>query len=183
MDNPKVRVRKTQKCGKGVFATADIHKGEVIAEFDGPIYEESHEPWTDDLRQHVMQCGPKRWRDSNGIARLINHSCEPNCGIKRLFRVVAMRDIVKGEEITWDYEMTERSSWWRMKCRCGSAGCRKVIGSYSRMPARVRRKYAGYISAWLLREPRKPASRRNPRRDLRTLRRPTRGRSPGRPAP
>ena len=160
MDNPKVRVRKTKRCGKGVFAIADIRKGEVIAAFDGAIYEESFEPWTDDLRQHVMQFGPKCWRDSDGIARLINHSCEPNCGIKKLFQVVAMRAIAKGEEITWDYEMTERSSWWRMRCRCGAAGCRKVIGSYSRMPAGVRRKYRGYISAWLLRGTRK---RRSPR--------------------
>jgi len=150
-DNPKVRVRKTKKYGKGVFAIADIRQGEVIAEFDGAIYDESFEPWTDDLLQHVIQFGSTRWRDSRGIARLINHSCDPNCGIKKLFRVVAMRAIEKGEEITWDYEMTERSWWWRMKCRCGATGCRKVIGSYSRMPTRVRRKYAGYISSWLLR--------------------------------
>ena len=150
-DNPKVRVRRTKNRGKGVFAIADIRKGEVIAEFDGRIYDDSFDAWTDELRNHTMQCGPALWRDSKGVARLINHSCDPNCGIKKLFRVVAMRAIAKGEEITWDYEMTERSSWWRMRCRCGATGCRKVIGSYSRMPARVRRKYAGYISAWLLR--------------------------------
>ena len=154
MDNPKVRVRQTKKCGRGVFAIADIRRGEVIAEFDGPTFDESFEGWTDDLLQHAIQFGPTSWRDSRGIARLINHSCEPNCGIKKLFKVVAMRAIGKGEQLTWDYEMTERSSWWRMKCRCGTAACRKVIGSYSRMPSRVRRKYAGYISAWLLRRPR-----------------------------
>lgn len=160
MDNPKARVRRTKKCGNGVFAIADIRKGEVIAEFDGLTYDDSFDAWTDDLLHHAIQFGPTRWRDSNGIARLINHSCEPNCGIKKLFRVVAMRPIAKGEEITWDYEMTERSSWWRMKCRCGSAGCRKLIGSYSRMPASVRRKYRGYISAWLLGGPRNGSAKR-----------------------
>jgi len=174
MDNPKVRVRRTKKYGKGVFAIADIRKGEVIAEFDGRFYDDSFDAWTDELREHTVQCGPTRWRDSIGVARLLNHSCEPNCGIKRLFRVVAMRDIAKGEEITWDYEMTERSSWWRMKCRCGAAGCRKVIGSYSRMPARVRRKYAGYISSWLLRGPRITSKRTATTRARRPGRRPPR---------
>ncbi len=160
MDNPKVRVRRTRKYGMGVFAIADIRKGEVIAVFDGPIYDGSFDAWTDDLLQHTMQFDTTKWRDSTGLARSINHSCDPNCGIKKLFQVVAMRPIAAGEEITWDYEMTERSWWWRMKCRCGSPECRRVIGSYSRMPARVRRRYKGYISSWLTRRSRRGAKRR-----------------------
>jgi hypothetical protein len=162
MDHPKVRVRRTRTRGRGVFAVADIRAGEVIAEFDGAVYDGSFDDWTDDLLQHTIQFDTAKWRDSAGLARLINHSCEPNCGIKRLFRVVAMRPIAAGEEITWDYEMTERSWWWRMKCRCGAAECRKVIGSYSRMPARVRRRYKGYISSWLTRRSR----RRRPSRPV-----------------
>jgi len=160
MDNPKACVRRTRTRGKGVFAAADIRRGEVIAAFDGPVYDDSFEAWTDDLLHHAIQFDTAKWRDSVGIARLINHSCAPNCGIKKRFQIVAMRPIARGEEITWDYEMTERSWWWRMKCRCGSAECRKVIGSYSRMPARVRRRYKGFISSWLTRRPR----RRRPRR-------------------
>ena len=155
MDNPKARVRRTRNRGRGVFAIADIRAGEVIAEFDGPVYDDSFDAWTDDLLHHAVQFDTTKWRDSLGFARLINHSCTPNCGIKRRFRVVAMRPIAKGEEITWDYEMTERSWWWRMKCRCGSPECRGVIGSYSRMPARVRRRYKGFISSWLTRRSRR----------------------------
>ena len=98
----------------------------------------------------VIYSSEVRWRDSQGIARLINHSCEPNCGIKKLFNVVAMRDIVKGEEITWDYDMTEDNKNWRMNCLCGTPSCRKIIGSYKNMPEEVREKYKGYISEWLL---------------------------------
>lgn len=155
MDSKKVRVRNTKKYGKGVFAIADIRKGEIIAKFDGAILDEDFEPWTEDLLNHAIQFDKEKWRDSKGIARLVNHSCDPNCGIKDLFKIVAMRPISKGEQITWDYEMTEKNPWWRMKCRCGSPLCRKVIGSYSRMPLRTRRKYQGYISEWLLKKPKK----------------------------
>ena len=151
MDNPKAIVKRTRKLGRGVFAKEAIRRGEVIASFDGPIFDGDFDAWTDDLRNHAIQIGREKWRDSKGIARLVNHSCDPNCGIKRLTSIVAMRDIAAGEQITWDYEMTEKSSWWRMRCRCGSERCRKRIGSYSNLPHSIRQKYRGYISRWLLR--------------------------------
>ena len=120
MDNPKATVRKTKKYGRAVFASQTIQKGEVIAGFDGDRFDNEFESWTEDLYNHAIQYGKTDWRDSKGIARWINHSCEPNCGIKRYFKVVAMRTIKKGEEITWDYEMTEKNKHWKMKCRCGS---------------------------------------------------------------
>ncbi len=149
MDNPKARIKRTKKFGRGIFAAEAIRKGEEIASFDGAFYDDDFEPWTDDLRNHTIQCGPALWRDSAGFARLLNHSCDPNCGIKGKFKVVAMRNIAKGEHITWDYEMTERSEWWKMRCACGSPLCRKRIGDYRKMPRAIRKKYKGYISTWL----------------------------------
>ncbi len=150
MDNKKAKVRQTKQYGKGVFATQKIRKGEVIAIFDGPILDDDFEPWTDDLYFHAIQVDKAKWRDSIGIARYINHSCDPNCGIKRRNRVVAMRDIEKGEQISWDYEMTEKNKHWKMKCKCGTPICRKIIGNYQNMPSTIRKKYKGYISSWLL---------------------------------
>lgn len=152
VDSPKVKIRLTGRFGKGVFAKSDIRKGEVVAKFDGRFYTYDHEPWSDDLYNHAIQFDKKKWRDSKGLARWINHSCSPNCGIRDLFKVVAMRAIRKGEEITWDYEMTEKNPYWRMKCRCGSKDCRRSIGNFRRMPRNVRRRYKGFISEWLLRE-------------------------------
>lgn len=149
MDNPKVSIRRTKKFGKGVYADQKIRKGETIACFDGPIYDDDYEPWTDDMFNHAIQIGPALWRDSKGCARFLNHSCEPNCGIKGLNRVVAMRAIAAGEQITWDYEMTEKNKYWKMNCQCGSTLCRGRIGHYKNMPAAIRKKYAGYISDWI----------------------------------
>jgi hypothetical protein len=151
MDSQKVVVKKTSNQGLGVFALDDINKDEVIAMFDGDIYDKDFDGWTDEILDHVIQFAPLKWRDSKGIARRLNHSCEPNCGIKDLFKIVAMRDIKKGEELTWDYEMTEKNEFgWRMKCRCGTESCRKSIGNFKNMPEEVRKKYEGYISEWLV---------------------------------
>ena len=149
MDNRKAEVGSTRKYGQGVFAKSKIKEGEVVAAFDGPFLDNDFDGWTEDLSNHAIQYAKDSWRDSKGIARLINHSCEPNCGIKNYFEVVAMRDILPGEHITWDYEMTEKSRWWKMKCHCGNKSCRKLIGNYSRMPVAIRKKYQGFISEWL----------------------------------
>lgn len=60
-----------------------------------------------------------------------------------------MRDIHVGEELTWDYDMTEDSDW-RMECRCGTPSCRKRIGSFASLPQSIREGYEGYISDWLV---------------------------------
>ncbi len=152
MDNPKAYAKKSALGGKGVFAREKIRKGEIVAEFDGRIYGWYSKFWNDDLYNHCIQFEERKWRDSKGIARLLNHSCEPNCGIKNLFRIVAMRDIRPGEELAWDYEMTEDHPWWRLECKCGSKHCRKTIGAFKNMPDAARRKYKGYISGWLVKK-------------------------------
>lgn len=149
MDHSGLYLRQTKKFGKAVYTNKTIKKGELVAEFDGIFYDDDFEEWTRDLQNHTIQCGKDRWRDSKGLARYINHSCDPNCGIKGLYKVVAMRDIKKGEQITWDYEMTEKSDWWKLKCKCGAKECRKIIGNYKNMPKEVREKYKGFISRWL----------------------------------
>jgi uncharacterized protein len=155
VDNHKASLRNTKKFGKAVFANQQIRKGEIIAEFDGEIYDDDFVGWTPDIINHAIQFAKDKWRDSRGIARYLNHSCEPNCGIRGSFKIVAMRAIKKGEQLTWDYEMTENSDWWQLKCKCGSPICRKRIGRYSQMPKSIRKKYAGYISHWLTKKKRR----------------------------
>mgnify|MGYP006106350653 FL=1 len=60
-------------------------------------------------------------------ARLINHSCDPNCEVldisKTKIWVTAMRDIKKGEELSYDYGFGFDSNYKDHKCRCGSKNC------------------------------------------------------------
>lgn len=152
-DNPKLILKNHKKLGKGVFATEKIFQGEIIAVYDGKTYtaeSASLLPNTEPLyvQDHVMQFAKNKYRDSKGVARYINHSCNPNCGIRDLFKIVAMRNISPAEEITWDYDMTENSDW-SMHCNCESANCRKHIKGFRFLPKKFKDKYRGYISDWL----------------------------------
>ncbi|XP_050235385.1 histone-lysine N-methyltransferase ATXR7 isoform X2 [Mercurialis annua] len=64
-----------------------------------------------------------------GIARFVNHSCEPNCytkvisvdGQKKIF-IYAKRHIDEGEEITYNYKFPLEEK--KIPCNCGSRKCR-----------------------------------------------------------
>ncbi len=142
----------TNRFGKCVVANDYILKGEIIAGFDGDEHEaEKCLDLPKNVADHAVQFEEHKWRESKGNAQYLNHSCEPNCGIKGLFTIVAMRDLQKGEELMWDYDMTEDSDW-RMECLCGTASCRKLIGAFGLVPEEVRYKYRGYISEWLVKK-------------------------------
>ncbi len=156
-DNPRVVVGLSSNLGRGLFATADLPKGEVIAIFDAQIYTaEKSSLLPKDLplnvHDHAVQFSETQYRWSR-YGTVPNHSCDPNCGINgngRSFRIVAMRNIRKGEQLTFDYEMTEDSDWIMVECRCGSPICRKKIGAHRNMPVEIRKKYKGYIASYLI---------------------------------
>ena len=150
-DNSKVDVKETPSMGFGVIAIGDISAGEVIADWaNGKKYFAKHASELPDVcRDHAPQFAQEKYIDTQGIGRFLNHSCEPNCGFKGKFQIVAMRNIKKGEWLTFDYEMSEDSDW-RMDCKCGAKNCRKVIGAFANMPKDVRLKYKGFISQWLV---------------------------------
>lgn len=150
MDHSAAEVREHPGFGKGVYALSPIAAGEVVAEFDGEVYYGLiNSDFPDDVINHLISFGPDRARNSAGIAKFLNHSCEPNVGVKGLFSLVAMRDIDAGEELCWDYDMSEDSDW-ELECGCGSENCRKRIGGFRFLPPETRRKYAGFISDWLV---------------------------------
>jgi uncharacterized protein len=148
MDNPNVLVEEME-LGKGLIAGALIRKDEIVAKFDGPTYVAPRTSFlTEEIADHAIQIASNLWKDSCGIARYANHSCEPNLGYRGVDTLVAMRSILPGERLTVDYEMTERSDW-RMSCLCKTPSCRGIIGTFDNLSAELREKYGGYISEWL----------------------------------
>lgn len=70
-----------------------------------------------------------------GIARFINHCCDPSCtakiikveGQKRIV-IYALRDIDTNEELTYDYKFErETNDAERIKCLCGAPGCKGYL--------------------------------------------------------
>lgn len=70
-------------------------------------------------------------RTRRNVARLINHSCAPNCRaetIRGRIWIIARREIPAGEELTFDYGFALKE--WRLHpCRCGSPKCAGYIVS------------------------------------------------------
>mmetsp|Transcript_29350 Transcript_29350/g.60883 ORF Transcript_29350/g.60883 Transcript_29350/m.60883 type:complete len:2232 (+) Transcript_29350:358-7053(+) len=73
-------------------------------------------------------------RHRGGIARYINHSCEPNCAVHRWkvrgsirAGVFALREIRAGEELSFDYQWDRKRGRALTKCYCGSESCRGTL--------------------------------------------------------
>jgi len=153
MNSPKTIIKYTKLLGKGLFASEDIKKGEVVADFsDGKIYDaEKCSDLPKKFADYAIQFEEHKWIDTPSNGRYLNHSCEPNCGVRGEFQIVAMRNIKKGEKLTFDYEMTEDSDW-KMECLCGSKLCRKIIGDHRNIPEEIKKKYKEYTSDWLIKK-------------------------------
>ena len=81
----------------------------------------------------------------------INHSCDPNAGLQGHIALVALRDIQVGEEICYDYAMTDGSTYDEFECHCGEPNCRqRVTGSDWQIPE-LQIRYAGHFSPYLQR--------------------------------
>lgn len=136
----KYEVKETGRMGKGAFAMENIKKGEFIEEFTGEIMNraETHRRIEAGLvnADDPFQFDDDSFLDIDNSARYFNHSCEPNAGIKSKFEIIAINNISKGEEITFDYSTTVGKDIdnWTMKCDCGAQNCRHVIGNVTTIP-------------------------------------------------
>jgi SET domain-containing protein len=137
-------IRRSKIQGRGAFATRPIKRGDRIIEYTGEriSWEEADRRYDDEhmrrhhtflftLTKHVVVDAAVDGND----ARLINHSCEPNCEaviVQGRIYIDAMRDIAPGEELTYDYAYerdadTTEEDEQRYACHCGAPGCRGTI--------------------------------------------------------
>jgi hypothetical protein len=135
--------------GEGIFTMADIKKGDLIFVWEGQKKSGRSYPWYFGTRW--LQVGQYEWiaptRNSPGW--YINHSCNPNSGIKDSIKIVAMKNIRRGEEVTIDYSTFESEKGWRLKCHCKNKNCRRIIRSYEFLPPKLKQKYRDFISEYL----------------------------------
>lgn len=136
----KLVVKDTKKYGKGVFTLAAIEKGQVVHVLRGRKYDIKDLVYLFIARKtHIdnpLQIGKRTHLKLDSFSESFNHSCDPNCGIRKNSELFALRDIDIGEELTYDYSLTVAPTIWAMRCKCGSKICRKVIGDVLSIPKR-----------------------------------------------
>jgi hypothetical protein len=123
----------------GLFASREIPRGARVIEYVGPKvtkavgWKRAH-AWMEKSNGtgkgavYIFELNSKQDIDGNvpwNTARLINHSCRPNCEpriVRGRIWIVARRRIVAGEELTYDYGY-DLEHWEHHPCRCGAANC------------------------------------------------------------
>lgn len=139
----KIYIGKSKLHGKGLFAAQDIKKGEIVFIIKGKKvnFLIDSEKSAKIAGLNWVGIGKNEWIDPINHCVYFNHSCDPNTAIKGKVTVVALRDIKKGEEITFDYSLNESDIFWHIKCNCGSKNCRKIIKSIQFLPQKNFERY------------------------------------------
>jgi hypothetical protein len=78
----------------------------------------------------------------------LNHSCDPNLGVRGEITFVAMRDVRAGEELTHDWAMTDDDDY-SVACNCGATDCRKTLTGKDWQRPDLQKRYSGYFSSYL----------------------------------
>lgn len=139
-----VEVRNSAIHGRGVYAAKTIKKGSRIMEYVGERISHAEadrrfwEKGEDDGHTFLFVVNHRTVIDGThggNDARYINHRCEPNCETvtegNRIF-IDAVKDIKKGEELGYDYQLTwdsgdDPEELKLYNCRCGAKNCRGTM--------------------------------------------------------
>lgn len=144
-----------EKGGMGVYAREFVAKGERLMVWGGAIVDDAHlQELPEVLRSHSVQVEEGLYLASviaDDDADFINHSCAPNAGLNGQIVVVAMRDIHPGEEVCFDYAMSDSSPYDEFTCQCGTPVCRGRVTGNDWMRPELQERYQGYFSPYLQR--------------------------------
>lgn len=147
--------------GIGIFAARDILRGEVIAE---GIHESDYKciiPWKNiknldlDTKNRIYSyCigtpegffpPPNNSFNELSIEWYMNHSCRGNIGFDENGDFITIRNVKKGDELTYDYALAESNPDFEMKCLCNSPNCRKRITGNDWMAEEFRKRNLNYM--------------------------------------
>ena len=150
---PKAQMRQTPGKGSDSFAITKINKGEVVASFGGFVVNQAElKNHSEDRVARSLQLDENTYLLSGFIPEpgdMLNHSCEPNCGAFGTSSVISLSDIAIGEELTFDYAMTDSSEYDQFDCACGKSNCRGKITGKDWKKSELQEKYNNYFSAFI----------------------------------
>jgi hypothetical protein len=129
---------KVYKGHKGLYARKDITAGSVIFDLKGRISRRANKYSIQLSRdKHLDFPLIRKPNDHLDYAwQYVNHSCEPNGDVNAAeHSFCALRNIRKGEEITFNYLTTEYELATPFLCGCRSAKCFGFIRGYKFLTA------------------------------------------------
>ena len=137
--------------GTGTFASEPIKKDEVVAVYGGIIVPAV------DIEKYREKIGGIRGLQldedfficpTEPKGGLFNHSCKPNLGYATSIKIVAIKDTEAGEELVFDYGMSE-TNFKSFTCNCGNSDCRKKVTPDDWKDKDLQRKYGEYFAPYL----------------------------------
>jgi hypothetical protein len=139
----------------GVFACVPVSAGELLVVWSGELFSAETLASLPPLRrQRSVQIEDDLYMvptRPGEPADFVNHSCNPNAGLVGQISLRAMRAIAPGEEICYDYAMSDGSPYDEFVCGCGAPNCRgRIRGEDWRRPE-LQARYAGWFSPYLQR--------------------------------
>ncbi|KAH7286566.1 hypothetical protein KP509_32G012900 [Ceratopteris richardii] len=140
----RLRIGRSKIHNWGIFCAEPVESGKFIIEYVGEVLRSR----IAEIREaqylrsgigtgYLFRVGADTVIDATrrgGLARFINHSCDPNCtvklfdmeGSKRLL-IFAKRNIKAWEELTYNYNI--ESGLQNISCNCGAAECQGASSS------------------------------------------------------
>ena len=151
--SPLAVTRTAGDKGMGIFAVEAIRAGATVAGFGGHVVDRSElDHFRTGSASGALQIDDDLFIASElpfADADYVNHSCEPNCGIVGSVLLVTMRDVLAGEELCFDYAMTDTDDYDEFECSCGTATCRRVVSGADWKEPELRERYRGWYSAYI----------------------------------
>jgi len=127
------KVKKSNIDKKGLYASKDIKSGVKIIDYVGKLitkkeaqqnskFDNTRDIYLFNINEKYDLDGDFKWN----TARLINHSCNPNCEVEgeglKLW-ISSLGEIKKGEELTYDYGFGYDADYKQFPCKCRSINC------------------------------------------------------------
>ena len=127
------KIKKSNIDNRGLYAAKNIKAGTIVIHYKGKLITkketEKNPKYDNDKAIYLFNLNSRYELDgdfANNTARLINHSCSPNCevdgkGLK--LWIYALKDIKKGEELSYDYGFGYDENYKDFVCKCRAKNC------------------------------------------------------------
>jgi hypothetical protein len=153
--SPKLEARRIDgKGGRTLVVREPVEPGEMVVVWGGEVVHASQlGTLSPAQRLLTIQVEEDLYLVSahDGPADWVNHSCDPNCGLRGQIALVALRRLEPGEEVCFDYAMSDGSPYDQFDCGCGAACCRGRITGEDWKSPQLWKRYRGHFSPYLQR--------------------------------